>query len=146
MSRVVVDASVAIKWVVEEHDTQGALAVLEKFSLSAPDLIISECANILWKKVRRGELVDDEAALAANLLQRADVEIVPTKSLMDVTIRLAVEIDHAAYDCVYLALALANGWSFVTADDRLRRKLTGFPGSRFDGIILSINEAADLEN
>jgi len=42
----VIDASVAIKWVVSEPGTQEALA-LRQHRLIAPDLLIAECANIL---------------------------------------------------------------------------------------------------
>ncbi len=51
MTTLVVDASVVIKWVIEETGTQDALA-LRRHRLLAPDLLIPECANILWKKVR----------------------------------------------------------------------------------------------
>ncbi len=146
MRRVVIDASVAIKWVVEEEGTTEALAVLEGYPLSAPDLIVAECANILWKKVRRGELTPDEALLAADLLQRAELEILPTRALLHAATHLAVDLDHPAYDCVYLALAQDHGWPFVTADDRLRRKLTDDRASGrppgFDGMTWSLREAA----
>ena len=144
MMRVVVDASVAIKWVVEEEGTAAALELLERHPLSAPDLLISECANILWKKVRRGELETDVANVAATLLQRADIEILPTRALMEATLKLAVELDHAAYDCTYVAVALENDWPFATADDRYRRKLSGYSDGRFNGKVLSIEEAANL--
>ena len=144
MKRVVVDASVAIKWVIEEGGTVAALELLERHPLSAPDLLIAECANILWKKVRYKELDADEAGLAANLLQHADIEVVPTRALIEIALKLAIELDHAAYDCVYLAVALDNDWPFATADDRLRRKLSHSSDNRFDGRILSIEEAANL--
>ena len=142
MSRVVIDASIAIKWVVEEDGTPEALRILGTRPLSSPDLLLAECANILWKKVRRAELARDEAIMASRVLQRSDVEILPTRALMETATRLAIELDHPAYDCVYLALALENGWPFVTADDRLRRKLTQSAGSRFDGVVLSMVDAA----
>ena len=55
MNGLVVDASVAIKWFIDEPDSGEAVAVLQH-SISAPDLLAPECANILWKKVGRGEL------------------------------------------------------------------------------------------
>ena len=121
MARLVVDASVAIKWVVEEAGSEAAVGLLDGFTLSAPDLLMPECANILWKKVRRGELTPEEAALAAELLQRAAVELVPTRPLMPAALALAVRLDHPAYDCAYLALAIDRGHPFVTADERLAR-------------------------
>ena len=142
MSRVVIDASVAVKWVVDEDGTPEALTVLAARPLASPDLLLAECANILWKKVRRAELTEDEAIMAARLLQRADIEILPTRALMETATRLAIELDHPAHDCIYLALARQNGWPFVTADDRLRRKLTQPAEPRFDGVVLSMVEAA----
>jgi predicted nucleic acid-binding protein len=76
----VIDASVAIKWVIDEPGTQQAL-LLRQHPLSAPDLLVPECANILWKKVRRQELTRDEATLAAGLLERADVRLEPMRAL-----------------------------------------------------------------
>ena len=64
-----IDASVAIKWVIEEPGTAEALA-LRHHRLLSTDLLIAKCANILWKKVRRQEIGPNEAALAARLLQR----------------------------------------------------------------------------
>ena len=122
MSALCIDASVAIKWVINEAGTQEALA-LRNNALIAPDLLISECANILWKKVQRKELQKNEALLAARLLQGAEIELVPTRSLLEATAQLAIELAHPAYDCVYLALAMERGCRFVTADDRLLRKI-----------------------
>lgn len=49
MTRLVVDASVAVKWVVTEDGTAEAVSLLS-IPMSAPDLLIAECANILWKE------------------------------------------------------------------------------------------------
>lgn len=123
MSKIVIDASVAIKWVIEENGSSEALALHKAVSLVAPDLLTAECANILWKKTRRDELSSDEAVAAARLIQGADLELVPTRHLLNTATSLAIELDHPAYDCIYLALALDNVWRLATADDRLRRKL-----------------------
>ena len=141
MSRTVIDASIAVKWVVEEDGTDQALALLDENALSAPDLLIPECANILWKKVRRSELERDEAIMAARLLQRSDVEIVPTRSLMDDALQLSLDLDHAAYDCIYLALTLQNQWRFVTADRHLCRKIGQSDDARFEGKIDLLSDA-----
>ena len=143
MNPVVIDASVAIKWVVDEVDSDAALAVMGGGSLASPDLLIAECANILWKKVRRGELTADEAITAARILQQGDIDILPTRHLMDRATRLAIDLDHAAYDCMYLALAMERECPMVTADDRLRRKLAQFSGNGFSGEVLSMQQAAN---
>ncbi len=120
--RFVIDASVTIKWVIDEPGTEQALR-LRRRRLSAPDLLVAECANILWKKVGRDELSEVEAILAARLLQRADIELEPMRRLLEPAARLALALDHPAYDCIYLALAEALSCPMVTADKRLYRKL-----------------------
>jgi predicted nucleic acid-binding protein len=89
----------------------------------APELLVAECANIFWKKVRRNELSKQEALLAARLLQGAEIELLPTRSLLEAATRISIEIDHPAYDCVYLSLAVANKCQFVTADEQFLGKL-----------------------
>ena len=71
MKTFVIDASVAIKWVVNEDGTPEALALRKKGKMIAPDLLVAECANVLWKKVQRHELLKEEAILAARILQHA---------------------------------------------------------------------------
>ena len=120
---LVIDVSIAVKWVVEEEGTPQALALRQQTKLIAPELLVAECANILWKKAARGELSKEEALLAAKLLQSAEVELLPMRSLFETATSLAIELDHPAYDCIYLALAVENDCPFVTADDRFLRKL-----------------------
>lgn len=122
MSSYVVDASVVVKWIVGEAGSDQALR-LRRHQLSAPDLLISECANIVWKKVRLGELSDTEASVAIRLLIRVDIELVPARRLAPRAVQLACLLDHSAYDCMYLALAEVAERPFVTADTRLLRKL-----------------------
>lgn len=144
MTRLVIDASIAVKWVVEEEGTPDALAILRHSRLAAPDLIMAECANILWKKVQRKELLRDQALIAASLIQRAEIEIFPMRQLLESATSMVIALDHPAYDCVYLALAVANRWRFVTADarflNRLRARTKGSE-PRFDGVVVSMREA-----
>ena len=128
MSAFVIDASVAIKWLVNEPGTSQAVR-LRQHSLSAPDLLVSECANIIWKKARLRELTPREAALAAGLITRSDVQLIPGRQLAPRAVELAIALDHSACDCMYLALAELMVRPFVTADARLLRKLaTGGAG------------------
>ena len=121
MEVLLIDASVAVKWVVEEQGTAEALALRTRFRFAAPDLLVPECSNILWKKAQRGDLVPEEAILAARLLERAGVELLPMGRLMEGATALAIDLGHPAYDCVYLVLARQRQWRFVTADERLLR-------------------------
>ena len=118
----VIDASVAIKWVVEEPGTTAALR-LRRHRLLAPDLLIAECANILWKKLRRSELSSRVAQVAAGILAQSDIELEPMADLMEQATGFSILLDHAAYDCFYLALADARGCDFVTADEVLQHKV-----------------------
>lgn len=126
MTEFVIDASVAVKWVVEETGTAAALA-LRQAKLSAPDLFIPECANILWKKHKLGQLTAGEASAAAHLLERADIELVPMGSQLLRATAMSIDLDHPAYDCFYILLALDKGCAFVTADQRLHRKALQSP-------------------
>ena len=142
MKPLVIDASIAVKWVVEEEGTPQALALRDGAKLIAPELLVAECANILWKKVRRHELSKEEALLAARLLQGADIELLPTRSLLEAAARIAIELEHPAYDCLYLALAIASDCRFVTADISLLRKLGRLSGRALRGRAVSLMEAA----
>jgi len=142
VTRLVVDASIALKWVVQEDGTKQALFLRQRAKLIAPDLLVPECANILWKKVQRKELTRDEALLAARLLQGAEIELLPTRSLLEQAARIAIDLDHPAYDCLYLALAMENGCRFVTADERFIRKLSQGPRSLYRDNVVGLTEAA----
>ena len=144
MNTLVIDASIAVKWVVEEHGTPEALALRQKAKLIAPELLIAECANILWKKVKREELLKQEALLAARLLQGAEIELLPTRSLFEAATRMSIEIDHPAYDCLYLALAVEKECPFVTADERFLRKLHQGRQHKLRGRAISLIEAVKL--
>ena len=116
---LVIDASVAVKWVVDEEGAARAVALRSSFAFAAPELILPECANILWKKAQRGELARAEALLAAKLLERSGIDFVSLQGLSETATQLALDLRQPAYDCVYLALASRRGLRFVTADRRL---------------------------
>ena len=86
--------------------------------------MIAECANILWKKVQRGELMPDEAKMASQLLERAGIETVSMHGMLQWATELAVSFLHPAYDCLYLTVAMKRGLRFVTADRRLLRAVS----------------------
>jgi predicted nucleic acid-binding protein len=138
----VIDASIAVKWVVEETGTADALILRQRGRIIGPELLLAECANILWKKVRRRELLKDEAILAARLLQGSDIELVSTRSLLEIATSIAIQLDHPAYDCVYIALAAASDCRFVTADERLLRKLRQDQRIPWRHRVVSLTEAA----
>ena len=105
-----------------------ATFVYRTFELLAPALLLAECSNILWKKARKGELSEAEAITRSVMLTRTNIVLHPMEPLVEAATREAIRLNHPAYDCFYLALAAAEGCSFVTADERLVRKVEAAGG------------------
>lgn len=113
----VIDASIALKWLVEDADS-AEVAELMRLPVRAPDLLVPECMNALWKKVGRHELDEAEASAAAKVLQGLGIALEPMGPLAPEILSLALRLSHPAYDCTYLALAVRSGGVLVTADQR----------------------------
>jgi len=126
MKQAVIDASVAVKWVLDEPGSQQARG-LAGARLEAPDLLLVECANILWKKAQLGDLRPAEALARLDLLGRAPVAWASSPDLLGDALRLALDLRHPVYDCLYLALALQLGIPLVTADRRFARAVSRRP-------------------
>lgn len=123
---MVIDASVAIKWVVPEVGSEAASDLLGR-ELCAPSLWLAEAANALVKKTRRGEITQDEARLRARDLADAPIEPIELPILLPSAMRMAGELGHSIYDCFYLAAALLRNTTLVTADRRFAAKVAGHP-------------------
>ena len=120
---LVIDASVALKWLVEEPGSEAALA-LQGLDLAAPALLRVEAANVLRTMVVRGDATGGQALDLLRLLQSAPVTIVDSDdSLERRALELAIDLGHPVYDCIYLALAERMGRILVTADTRFLRAL-----------------------
>ena len=117
----IVDASAAAKWLAPEPESAQADALLDH-ELIVPDLIFAEVANILWKKQSRGEMDAATADAGLRWLLQLPLSVVASADLMRGALALAVRLRHPAYDCFYLALALANDCALVTADRRLHER------------------------
>ena len=118
MTHFVVDASVALKWLTTDPGTEAALR-LPDHTLFAPDLLLVECANALWRKQRLGELNAEEVFLGTKLLTSGQIEFEGVHPLVQDALQLALALGHPVYDCVYLALAQQRHITLVTADTRL---------------------------
>lgn len=122
----IVDASVAVKWVVPEVlSVQADRLLATGDDLLAPDLLLVEAANALWSKVTRGELSGVKARRALGLLRESGLDLRPTGPLLDRALALAQRLRHPVYDCVYLALAERERARFVTADARFVVRVKG---------------------
>ena len=120
MTQHVVDASVVIKWFINEVHAEAARRLqAEHYDLLAPDLLWPESGNILWKKVRRGELTTAEARLIWGGLERQPITIFPSSLVSEPALEVAFDTDRTVYDSCYLALAMLVDCQLVTADQRL---------------------------
>ncbi len=118
--RITVDASIVIKWFVLEPSSQESRLLLTRhLVLQAPDLLLPEFANTIWKKVRRQEIADPEPFLSELHSLSELIELYPADVLIERASQLAFEIDHPVYDCLYLACAGITSAPLVTADRRL---------------------------
>ncbi|SRR5579883_25438 len=130
---VVVDTSIAIKWVIEESDSAKALALLTDWSragkrLLAPALLTYEITNAIYQRVRKGELTAEKAreALAYVLFPELELDFSEFASLSKEAMELAIQYNlPAAYDPHYLALALREDCEYWTTDTRLLTAIKG---------------------
>ena len=121
---LIVDASVAIKWFVEEPGSDTARRLWrDEPELLAPDLIVAEVCNAAWRKVRLGQSDSGQAKQIAARLRSGVLDFRPTAPLAPRAVELALDLDHPVYDCFYLALAEAEQTELVTADLRLSGRL-----------------------
>ena len=123
---VVVDASVALKWFMQEDGSEEAAGLFSGPDLLiAPDLIVAELANASWKAVRVGLLSPQQQDQAAGRLGRLFDELVPLSVLAPRAVAISRALSHAVYDCFYLALAEARSGTLVTADRRFLLRVAG---------------------
>lgn len=137
MRRLVIDASVAVKFYFPEPDTDLARRVAASFDLIAPDLLVPEFSNTCWKKASRKEISSGQADLAVAGFGAAAIDLHPCSPLARRAVALSIAHNHPAYDFFYLALAEEADCPLVTADERFRRLVSG-------GRTLSLEQAAVL--
>lgn len=127
----VVDASVVVKLFAVEELSDRARALLAQVSgddpvtLFAPDLLYAECANVLWKRVRRFGYPTNRAMRDIARLLKLSLRVHPTVELAEDALDVAIEFKVTAYDACYVALAEGLGVPLVTADERLVRSFAG---------------------
>jgi predicted nucleic acid-binding protein len=129
----VLDASVALKWVLPEADSDKAIRLQSLMQagvhdLFAPDVFPVEVAHALTRAERKGDIPIGDAELhLLNILSNAP-QFHPSLALL----RRALAISSAArigvYDCLYVALAEREACELITADDKLLKGLSSqFP-------------------
>jgi len=127
---LIVDASVAVKWVLDEAGDLEARALIERRApLIAPELIVSEVTNVAWKRHVRGDIPLRQARLITVDVPQLFSQLFALAPLRGRALSIALELRHPVYDCFYLALAESQDATMVTAD---RRLLAGLAGSRWE--------------
>ena len=114
---LVVDASVAVKWMVVEPGNDAARALLDlPDPLIAPDWIMLEAASTFWKKVKSSELLEIHAHRHIAELPEFFSRLYVSHDLVRAALELGFRLRHPVYDCLYLALAQREACRLVTAD------------------------------
>lgn len=129
MTRLIIDASVAVKWLLPEEGAIQAARLIELGEeLAAPELIYPEVGNVLWKRSMRGELEGNEVTSLLELFWKAPLIIVPlSRELLLAASEIAVCWQRSFYDSIYLATAFLEQNTLITADLKLVNALNGTP-------------------
>ncbi len=115
---LIVDASVAVKWVLLEPQRDRALALIGAETLAAPDVLRAEFVQVMARETRRGAFTPEDARLGLGLFDRVLIRLEPSTPLLDEAFAIALTLRASVYDSLYLALALREGAQVVTADQR----------------------------
>jgi predicted nucleic acid-binding protein len=115
----ILDASVALAWVLDEAGSGAARTLVQdRQALAAPAFLLLECANVLSFEQRRGQVSHPESVAYFRAIAESPVAWLDDFPLAMVAHRLALETSHSAYDCIYLAAALAEDAVVATLDQR----------------------------
>lgn len=120
---LVIDSSVAVKWYLPESGSDRAASLLgDDRRLIAPDLLLAEIGNVLWKRRRDLPAAEIEAIVVA-LTFASPVSLFASSLLLQGAVLIALAYERTVYDSLYLALAVSEHCQLVTADKRLSNAL-----------------------
>jgi predicted nucleic acid-binding protein len=122
--QLVIDSCVCVKWVIHEQDSEKAIDLLgSDIDLIAPDMVLMEAANALWKNVRRGLLTAERAQARLADLPGFFNRLLPSSDFVAEALALGLAMDLPIYDCAYVVASRRSGAKLVTADTKLVAKL-----------------------
>jgi predicted nucleic acid-binding protein len=115
----VVDASVALKWFVDEPRHNIARELLASgVALAAPDLVLIETMNAFQKKVSLGQMTGEQAQRAASTLEDCFHHLAPVSTLLPAAMDMSICLKHPIYDCAYLICAEELHGHLITDDEK----------------------------
>lgn len=118
----VIDASVALKWVLPEHDTGKADSLRGQLFI-APDVFAIEVANALSRAARKNLLSAAEAVIGLTDIISSGPELRASGPLLFRALEISLTTRCSVYDAHYVALAEHEGVQLITADERLANNL-----------------------
>jgi len=138
VSLFIIDASVAVRWLVQlPHHEEARALLAHQHRLIAPDFLNAEVGSALVKLVRAKVLSQTEGFEAYEDFFRAPVRVLPTRPLAHMAQKLALKHGQSFCDCLYLAMAEVEGGAFATADGQFWTAMKATPHAksiRFIGI------------
>ena len=111
----------------ENYSEEARVLLGHRLERFAPDFVLVELANIIWKKARLGEIGDPHAYFQELSRIREAVVLSSSADLIERAAQIAAQIDHPVYDCLYIACAEETGSALITADRRLRDTVADSP-------------------
>jgi predicted nucleic acid-binding protein len=121
---IVVDANVALKWVVEQPHFERAREIVARgVLLTVPAIFVAEVTNALWGYVRARQIAPAQARAGLRSVLEQISLIEHDTELADEALRIGAELSYAPYDCFYLVLAMRRSVPFVTVDRRFINRL-----------------------
>lgn len=127
----VIDASIIVKLLTEElYSDDAAAALASEPDRIAPEILAYEVSSALSKKVRYAGLSIAAAHQSLAAIPNIVAEQVSLARLSELALSLSIELRHAFYDCLYLALAEQRDSVVLTADAKFIRVVSGSRLSR----------------
>jgi len=127
MSRnIVIDASVIVKWFIDENESDKAEIIKEQFinekiNLIIPSLLYYEVLNAL-KYSKLFKL--DELNLVGESIENYGFDVIEIKDeIREKMVEIAINHDISIYDASYIALAEKFKTQLITADEKISNKL-----------------------
>lgn len=115
---LIVDCSVAVKWMLDEDGCEDARRLLNRSDLIAPDFLLLESFHAIWKRERRGQALPAQVRTVADFMTKVFRDLHADADLREDASAMSLAHSLAIYDCLYIALAQSQRAPLITADDR----------------------------